>query len=124
MSVSDLDAKSRAALLLAQGVGSDKAGETVGVSGRTIRRWREDPAFEGQVQDARRAILAEAVAALGAAARAAVETLHAALTEDSPAIRVRAAATILSALPGLAEHADLNDRIARLEAAATEAGAA
>lgn len=117
MSVHDLDTKDRAALLLAQGTSCDKAGEAVGVTGRTIRRWREDPAFEAQVREARRAILDEAVAALGAAAREAVDTLRAALTEDSPAIRVRAALGIISALPGLSEHAELNERIAALEAA-------
>ncbi|MYV42916.1 hypothetical protein GT030_29635 [Streptomyces sp. SID1328] len=119
MTTIDLDARSRVALLLATGTTSDKAGETVGVSGRTVRRWREDPAFEAQVQDARRTILAEAVAALGAAARDAVAALHAALSETNPSIRIRAAATIISALPGLAEHAELNDRLARLEAALT-----
>lgn len=117
MAVTDLDAKTRVALALAQGVSSDKAGEAAGVSGRTVRRWREDPAFEAQVQEARRAILSEAVAALGAAARDAVDTLRAALSEDSPSIRVRAAVAIISALPGLAEHAELNERLTKLEAA-------
>lgn len=117
MTVSDLDAKAKVALLLAQGTSSDKAGEAAGVSGRTVRRWREDPAFETEVQEARRAILSEAVAALGAAARDAVDTLRAALGEESPSIRVRAAVAIISALPGLAEHAELNERLTRLEAA-------
>ncbi|MFJ9376831.1 hypothetical protein [Streptomyces sp. NPDC101455] len=117
MAVSDLDAKTKVALALAQGCTSDKAGEAAGVSGRTVRRWREDPDFDAEIQEARRSILSEAVAALGAAARDAVDTLHAALTEESPSIRVRAAVAIISALPGLAEHAELNDRLARLEAA-------
>ncbi|MEU6244830.1 helix-turn-helix domain-containing protein [Streptomyces sp. NPDC047024] len=117
MSVTDLDSKARVALLVAQGVSSDKAGAAAGVSGRTVRRWREDPDFEAQVQQARGAILAEAVAALGAAARDAVDTLHAALTDESPGIRVRAALGIIGALPSLAEHAELNERLARLEAA-------
>ncbi|MFF8954091.1 hypothetical protein ACF09I_35640 [Streptomyces sp. NPDC014940] len=122
MSAIDLDAKNRAALLLARGLSSDKAGEDVGVSGRTVRRWREEPGFEAQVQEARRAILAEAVAALGAAARDAVATLHAALSEDSAAVRVRAAAVLLSALPSLAEFAELSDRMAALEAALSPDG--
>jgi HEAT repeat protein len=116
VSISDLDAKSQVALALAQGATSDKAGEVAGVSGRTVRRWREDPSFEAQIQEARRVILSEAVAALGAAAREAVDTLRAALSEESPSIRVRAAVAIIGALPGLAEHAELNDRLARLEA--------
>jgi len=120
MAVADLDAKTQVALALAQGATSDKAGETAGVSGRTVRRWREDPDFEAQVQEARRAILAEAVAALGSAAREAVDTLRAALSEESPSIRVRAAVAIISALPSLSEHVDLEARIASLEAAITE----
>ncbi|WP_181810903.1 hypothetical protein, partial [Streptomyces ipomoeae] len=45
------------------------------------------------------------------------DTLRAALSEDSPSIRVRAAMGIISALPGLAEHAELNERLTKLEAA-------
>lgn len=120
MSVSDLDAKTRAAILLARGLTTDKAGEAVGVSGRTVRRWREDPAFEADVQSARRALLAEAVAALGAAARDAISTLHAALDDESPSVRVRAASVLLSALPSISEHVSLEDRITALEAAITE----
>lgn len=124
MAVSDLDAKTRAAVLLARGTTTDVAGEAVGVSGRTIRRWREDPDFEADVQAARRALLAEAVAALGAAARDAVSTLHAALKDESPNVRVRAASVLLSALPSITEHADLEQRIAALEAGYAEGAAA
>ncbi len=115
-----LDAKTQAALLLARGHTTDKAGEAVGVNGRTVRRWRDNPDFEAQIQTARRAILAEAVAALGSAARDAVTALHEALKDDSAAVRVRAAAVLLGALPNIAEHADLNERIAALEAAAED----
>ncbi|MFE9391188.1 helix-turn-helix domain-containing protein [Streptomyces sp. NPDC006784] len=121
MSVTDLGAKTQAALLLARGATTDKAGEAVGVSGRTVRRWREDPDFEAEVQQARRAVLNEAVAALGAAARDAVATLHAALDEDNASVRVRAASVLLSSLPAFAEHADFADRLAALEAAVAKA---
>jgi len=86
-----------------------------------VRKWpgRENPRRPAARP---RAILAEAVAALGAAARDAVATLHAALTEDSAAVRVRAAAVLLGALPNLAEFAELSDRIAALEAALTPEG--
>lgn len=120
MTVSDLDAKDQAALLLARGMTTDKAGEALGVSGRTIRRWREDPAFEAGIQSARRALLTEAVAALGAAARDAIAALHAALTDDSAGVRVRAASVLLGALPNFSEHVDLEQRIAALEDAAAQ----
>lgn len=118
MTTSDLDAKGRAALLVAQGVGADKAGDAVGRSGRTIRRWRQqDPEFEAEVQAARREILDQAVLALGQAAADAVTTLHAALQEDNAHIRVRAAAALLAALPAITAHVEFSERLAALEAA-------
>jgi len=124
MTVVDLDQKVQAAALLARGMSTDKVGEAVGRSGRTIRRWAEDDAFKADVLAARRVILTETNAALGAAARDAVTALHAALKDKSPTIRVRAALGILAALPTVSEHAELAERIAELEAAAAEAGAA
>lgn len=117
MTISDLDAKTQAVLLLARGMSTDKVGEEIGMSGRTVRRWREDPEFEARVQDAARELLGEAVAALGAAARDAVETLHAALRDENAAVRVRAASVLLSALPAVSEYAALEHRLAALEAA-------
>ncbi|MFE5872127.1 helix-turn-helix domain-containing protein [Streptomyces roseifaciens] len=124
MTVHDLDQRSRAVLCLARGMTTDKTGEQVGASGRTIRRWREDPAFEADVRAARRALLNEAVAALGAAARDAVDALHDALADPSAGIRVRAASVLLGALPSISEHADLEQRITDLEAAVELRGAA
>lgn len=117
MTVSDLDAKSQAIILLARGSSTDKTGEAVGISGRTIRRWREDPDFESEVTAARKELLVEARAALGGAARDAIATLHAALRDDNAGIRVRAAATLLSALPAVSEHLELEERLTALEAA-------
>jgi hypothetical protein len=124
MTVHDLDQKARAAVCLARGYTTDQAGKEAGVSGRTVRRWRDDPAFEAEVAAARRAILAEAVAALGAAARDAVAALHAALADESVTVRVRAASVLLSALPSISEHAELEARIAALEAGLNTAEAA
>lgn len=118
--LTDLDAKNKAVILLARGMNSDKVGEQVGVSGRTIRRWAEGPELRAEVETARRALLTEAVAALGAAARDAVTALHEALADDSAAVRVRAASVLLGALPAFAEHVDLEERLTALEAAVTE----
>jgi hypothetical protein len=115
--LTELDAKARAVVLLARGTNSDKVGETVGVSGRTVRRWTEQPEFKAEVDAARRALLDEAVRALAAASRDAIATLHAALTDASPNVRVRAASVLLSSLPSLTEHLELDARIAALETA-------
>lgn len=123
MAKNGLVTKAQAVLLLARGGSSDSVGQELGVSGRTIRRWREDPEFERDVQAARRELLSEAVAALGAAARDAITALHAALQDESPAVRVRAASVLLSALPAISEHANLEERIANLEALVNGQGA-
>jgi len=119
-----LDQKAEAALLLARGISADKAGEMVGVNGRTVRRWREDPAFEDDVRTARTALLGEAVAALGAAAAEAIAVLRSALTDDSTALRIRAASVLIGALPTFSEHAELDARITALEAAIEKGQAA
>ncbi|MEH0582821.1 hypothetical protein QA942_01405 [Streptomyces sp. B21-106] len=124
MTVSGLDSKSQAIILLARGVSSDKTGEELGVSGRTVRRWREDPDFEAEIRAAQKALFAEARAALGGAARDAIAALHQALEDPSTALRIRAAAVLLSALPAISEQFELEERLAALEAALTESGVA
>lgn len=118
--LTELDAKARAVILLARGTNSDKVGEQVGVSGRTIRRWAEAPDFRAEIEAARRSLLDEAVKALSAAARDAVDVLHQSLSDDSPNIRLRAATALLGALPSISEHVALEGRIAALEAALTD----
>lgn len=112
--------RSSAAVLLARGLSAEAAGVELGIHGRRIRRWREDPQFEAEVQHARRVLLDEAVAALTPAVRDAVSVLHAALGDRSAAIRIRAASELIRALPLLAEHAALESRIAALEARQNE----
>jgi hypothetical protein len=118
--LTELDAKAQAVILLARGTNSDKTGEQVGVSGRTIRRWAEAPDFRAEVEAARRALLDEAVKALSAAARDAVDVLHQSLADDNASIRLRAAVALLGALPSISEHVALEERIAALEAALTD----
>ena len=118
MSEDGLAEKERAIIGLARGLSTDAVGAELGVSGRTVRRWRDEPGFAASVEAARRETLAEAVAALGHAARQAVETLfEASLNAENEAVRVRAALGLIGALPSFAQHASIEDRLARVEAA-------
>lgn len=119
MARGDLETRTAAVALLAKGMTTDAVGAQVGMSGRQIRRWAEEPEFRAEVEAARRAILSEAVAALTSAVRKAVDTLTVALDDESSMIRVRAASELIRSLPLLASHADLEARIAALEAAQT-----
>jgi hypothetical protein len=111
-----LSPKNAAVPLLARGASTDAVGEQLGVNGRTVRRWREDPEFEAEIEAARKALLSESVACLTAAVRKAAEVATELLDDPSPAIRVRAVSEVFRALPILSEHAALEARIAALEA--------
>ncbi|WP_405599559.1 hypothetical protein OG741_19325 [Streptomyces sp. NBC_01410] len=115
MARNDLETRSAAVALLARGMSTDAVGAEIGMSGRQIRRWRDEPEFRAEVEAARRAVLDESVAALTSAVRKAVDTLTAALDDPSAVIRVRAASEIVRALPLLASHAELEARLGALE---------
>jgi hypothetical protein len=65
-------------------------------------------------------LLGEARAALGAAARDAIKTLHEALKDENGALRIRAASVLVSALPAVSEQLELEERLSVLEAALEE----
>jgi len=111
----DPDTRTACIALIARGMSTDAAGAELGISGRTVRRMREDTNFQAEVEAIRRAVLDETVAALTTAVRDAVATLHDALDDPSAVVRVRAASELIRALPGLSEHVLLEARIAALE---------
>lgn len=49
--------KARAAAMLARGLPAEHVGRQLDVTGRTVRRWLEDPAYAEQVQELRRTAL-------------------------------------------------------------------
>jgi len=86
----------------------------VGVTERTLRRWRGQPAFVDAVRLAARDEHRDATAGLLAAQRRAVRVLADALDDPSPYVRLRAAVTLLDH----GRHAagdDVDERLSRVE---------
>jgi hypothetical protein len=105
----------RLALLLAGGKGIKAAAQEIGVGERTAHHWLEDDRFRAYASTLRGRLLDEAVGRLSGAAVAAVDVLHGLLADPSGTVRLRAALGIIDALVKVREHAELGDRVARLE---------
>ncbi|WP_329103213.1 helix-turn-helix domain-containing protein [Streptomyces sp. NBC_01439] len=121
MPANDLTAsrKERAAVLLARGLNAEHVAREVQVTGRTVRRWLENPEYAERVRELRRTSLGETLRVLETISRNAVGVLGGIMTNsaESSTVRVRAAIGVLTLLPRLAEHVELEERVALLEAA-------
>lgn len=108
-------------LALAQGRSTDEAGKAGGVTGRTVRRWLEDPSFAARVSEVRVQILDRTVGALVDASTEAVATLRSLMSgSSSDNVRMRAALGLLDAVVTMRESLELERRIAALEDAMRE----
>jgi hypothetical protein len=108
------------ALLTAATIG--RAADAVGVSERTLRRWLKEPQFRRAYLDARRACVDQTVALVQQLGASAVLALGEALRHRDVNARLRAVKIALDvALKGV-EVADLEERLAALEAAEAKAG--
>ncbi len=115
MNINKDKVESLAAALAAGGSAACWA-EAHGVPRRTAYRWAAEDGVKSRVQSLRQGLVGDAVGQLAAAAGSAAETLKALLTEDQPAtVRLGAARAILGALIDVQTHAELADRLARLE---------
>jgi hypothetical protein len=105
-----------AALLIAPTIAH--AAQSAGISESTLTRWLRSEAFRHAYQLAQREALSQAIAALAAAAGMAVTVLRAAMLDQSasPAARVTAARAVLEFGFRGAEIADLEERLAIIEA--------
>lgn len=90
------------------------ASTAAGVSERTLRRWLAAEPFASAYRAAARHCAREAISALLAAQREAVDLLRTALSEGTPANRVRAARALLE-LGIRVGSEDLDERITELE---------
>jgi hypothetical protein len=119
--------KNEDALLLALACGAtvEAAARQCELSDRTVYRRLKDPAFRSRLQAVRADMVQRAAGMLTAAAGEAVRTLLALQKESAPpAVRLGAARAVLELGLKLREVADLEQRIAALEAQAGLAGGA
>jgi hypothetical protein len=102
---------------LAAGHTVKSAANEAGFEERSAYRWLKDLKFRARIGELRAAMLDRAMGKLSDAACAAVDTLVCLLDEDSPAIRQRAAASILEILSRFKQNVDLDNRLVQLELA-------
>lgn len=72
-----------------------EAASAAGVGERTLGRWLASPVFRAALRDHARDVSSEATSRLLGARRRAVATLLAALDDESPSVRLRAAVALL-----------------------------
>jgi hypothetical protein len=101
---------------LAAGDSAAAWAEAHAVPRRTAYRWAAEAGLKARVRGLRQDLVTDAVGRLAGAATAAVDTLRGLLAEGQPAtVRLGAARAILTALIDVQTHADVSDRVTRLE---------
>jgi DNA-binding LacI/PurR family transcriptional regulator len=105
---------------LASGATQREAAEQAGVSERTVRRRLDDDDFRSAVEEARREMVAQAVAHLSGTATDAAKTLRALLKARSEHARLGAARAVLDYLRQHRAEVEVEERIAELERRARE----
>jgi hypothetical protein len=101
---------------LAAGDSAAAWAEAHAVPRRTAYRWAAAAGLKARVRGLRQGLVTDAVGRLAGAATAAVDTLRGLLAEGQPAtVRLGAARAILTALIDVQAHAELADRVTRLE---------
>ncbi len=110
---------------LAKGLGTDRAAAVSGYSPATVKRRRQDEAFMSTVRERRAELLGETAAKLNAAGASAVVTLMKLLGDDQPArVRLGAAKAVLASALDYRMAAELDARLAAVEAALDPSGPA
>ena len=96
---------------------SEDAAVSLGISGRTLRRWRALPQFALALTHARRELVTQAVDALRQAGTDAVRNLHDTLRDPSvaPAVRVQASGLILAHLLRAIVDSDMQEQLDALK---------
>lgn len=105
-------------IALASGRSVADAARDGGVSERTISRWKQDLEFRAEITHIRGTLLDETLGQLVAASADAVATLRSVLgSDESDAVKVRAARAILASMITVREAVDVEERLTRVEEA-------
>jgi hypothetical protein len=110
-----LEKDSTLAMALASGESVGTAAEQAGVTDRTVRRKLATPEFRRQVAELRAELMSRALDHMTKNMTRAADVLAGLLDEQNPAMRLRAARSLLTLGLRLRDSIDLNDRIRDLE---------
>lgn len=105
------------ACLLAAGSSVKAAAKKSNICHRTAYLWLAKPGFRGRVTEIRQEMLDHAIGGLSALAGSATYVLGKLLADESAAIRLRAATTVLDNVVKLRTFAELEARIVAIEQA-------
>jgi hypothetical protein len=102
---------------------TDEAARAVGIGVATLLRWQKEPEFDAAYLAAKRAAYKQAIARLHHLSSAAVSILGKVALDPTtpPAVKVRAADSILNHTQKAIETEDVLSRLAALEQAASDA---
>jgi hypothetical protein len=102
---------------LAAGASLSEAAHAAGLSERTARRRVSEPAFQARLADARDEVVGQTLATLVIDTTLAAQTLVELMSKTAPApLRLRAALGLLDQAARYRDRADLEDRLAAVEA--------
>lgn len=109
----------RAVMALLSCPSIEQAAKQAGIGARTLHRWLTDPDFQAALTEAEGAAIAEATRRLVGLSDAAITTVASLMLDkgNSPTVRLRAATSVLDYLLRLRELANVEERLAALEAA-------
>jgi hypothetical protein len=102
---------------LASGATVEAAAKQAGVSEGTVYRRLREPGFKAEIDQARADLIERAVSVLAGISSAAVVTLGQLLKSNRDSVRLGAARTVLEMTIKLRDHAELEQRLAAMEAA-------
>ncbi len=112
-----LGKETRLVFALAAGACATVAARKAGCSRRTVFRRLKDPEFLRAVGARRGQILSRATCRLARTSTQAVDTLQKLLDDGNPGVRRMAAKSLLDSLARLSDLAEVEERLAELEAA-------